>query len=104
MAQAQEERPGLKSSLNAPESSPRGILRLSSSLSDFQGLEVLPLSRIMDPTPFMILEDMPAPRLYALFAKAGERAGCVVSRSGEFRGLISRDGLITAARKRKDYG
>jgi len=60
--------------------------------------DTLPLERIMDPTPFMVVEDMPAPRLYALFAKAGERSACVVSRKGAFRGIISRNGLIDAAR------
>eukprot|EP00929_Paragymnodinium_shiwhaense_P046789 TRINITY_DN23805_c0_g1_i1.p1 TRINITY_DN23805_c0_g1~~TRINITY_DN23805_c0_g1_i1.p1 ORF type:complete len:828 (-),score=116.13 TRINITY_DN23805_c0_g1_i1:169-2526(-) len=50
--------------------------------------------RIMDPTPYTIMEDMPAPRMFALFAKAGERACCVVSREGHFRGVISREGLI----------
>lgn len=58
----------------------------------------LPLYRIMDPTPFAIVEDMPAPRLYALFAKAGERAACVTSLRGELGGIISRDGLIAASR------
>lgn len=61
--------------------------------------EKLPLNNIMDPTPFTIVEDMPAPRLYALFAKAGERAACVVSRRGGFRGIISRAALISATRR-----
>mmetsp|Transcript_26579 Transcript_26579/g.72980 ORF Transcript_26579/g.72980 Transcript_26579/m.72980 type:complete len:236 (-) Transcript_26579:131-838(-) len=58
----------------------------------------LPLYRLMDPTPFMVLEDMPAPRLYGLFAKAGERFACVISRECQFRGVISRQGLIKASR------
>lgn len=60
--------------------------------------DVLPLRRIMDPSPFTVSEDMPAPRLYALFAKAGESAVCVASLRGEFRGIISRGGLIEASR------
>eukprot|EP00416_Gambierdiscus_australes_P015954 CAMPEP_0171059696 /NCGR_PEP_ID=MMETSP0766_2-20121228/3350_1 /TAXON_ID=439317 /ORGANISM="Gambierdiscus australes, Strain CAWD 149" /LENGTH=751 /DNA_ID=CAMNT_0011515175 /DNA_START=19 /DNA_END=2274 /DNA_ORIENTATION=- len=60
--------------------------------------DMLPLYRLMDPTPFMVLEDMPAPRVYGLFSKAGERTACVVSREGKFRGVISRIGLIQAAR------
>uniref|UniRef100_A0A7S0A7Z6 Chloride channel protein n=1 Tax=Pyrodinium bahamense TaxID=73915 RepID=A0A7S0A7Z6_9DINO len=68
------------------------------SLIGMSKKEAVPLDRIMDPTPFMIVEDMPAPRLYALFAKAGERCACVTSRDGRFRGLISRLGLISAAR------
>ena len=72
-----------------------------------------------DPTPFTVVEDMPAARLYNLFAKAGERAACVTSISaqtenkepffepffeplfvsgGDFRGLLSREQLIKAAR------
>lgn len=60
--------------------------------------DMLPLDRVMDPTPFTILEDMPAPRLYSLFSKAGERAVCVMSAQGEFVGIISRESLIKAAR------
>jgi chloride channel 7 len=64
-------------------------------------LNMLPLHRLMDPTPFVVVEDMPAPRLYALFAKAGERASCVTSISGDLLGIISREGLIGAVRKQK---
>mmetsp|Transcript_88303 Transcript_88303/g.175514 ORF Transcript_88303/g.175514 Transcript_88303/m.175514 type:complete len:741 (-) Transcript_88303:2-2224(-) len=66
--------------------------------SDSGSMKELPLYKIMDPTPFIILEDMPAPRLYGLFAKAGERAACVVDRNGQFCGVISRAGLIKSAR------
>jgi len=65
---------------------------------DHQDRAFLPLDRIMDPTPFTIDEEMPGPRLYALFAKAGETAAIVTSRSGEFRGIITRLGLIKSAR------
>eukprot|EP00931_Biecheleriopsis_adriatica_P051460 TRINITY_DN29846_c0_g1_i1.p1 TRINITY_DN29846_c0_g1~~TRINITY_DN29846_c0_g1_i1.p1 ORF type:complete len:748 (-),score=122.42 TRINITY_DN29846_c0_g1_i1:71-2314(-) len=74
------------------------VQRVNSWMGDGRKDKMLPIHRIMDPTPFMILEDMPAPRLYALFAKAGERAACVVSRDGQFSGLVSREGLIEAAR------
>lgn len=61
--------------------------------------DVLPLSRIMDPSPFTVAESMPAPRLYALFTKAGENAVCVASIRGDFLGIISRTGLISASRQ-----
>lgn len=61
--------------------------------------EMLPLDKIMDPTPFTIGEDMPAPRFYALFARAGETAAAVVSRDGEFRGMLTRQGIIDAMRR-----
>mmetsp|Transcript_79131 Transcript_79131/g.219949 ORF Transcript_79131/g.219949 Transcript_79131/m.219949 type:complete len:734 (-) Transcript_79131:128-2329(-) len=86
-----QERVALELGEQAPEGAGRQ-LRLGAR-------DTLPLDRIMDPTPLTILEDMPAPRLYALFAKAGERAACVVSRKGDFRGIISRGGLIAATRR-----
>lgn len=61
------------------------------------------ISKIMDPTPFSISQDMPAPRLYALFSKANERSVVVTSSGwdgeirGTFVGLISREGLIEHA-------
>jgi len=63
------------------------------------GGTLLPVSRLAEHSPYTILEDMPAPRLYALFSKAGARAACVVSETGEFRGMISRAGLIAATRR-----
>lgn len=77
--------------------SPRLMARLNNLVQPSSPLGV-PLNEVMDPTPFTIVEDTPAPRLYAMFAKAGERAACVTSRSGEFRGIISREGLIAASR------
>eukprot|EP00747_Dinoflagellata_sp_TGD_P031649 gnl/TRDRNA2_/TRDRNA2_135451_c2_seq1.p1 gnl/TRDRNA2_/TRDRNA2_135451_c2~~gnl/TRDRNA2_/TRDRNA2_135451_c2_seq1.p1 ORF type:complete len:164 (+),score=25.61 gnl/TRDRNA2_/TRDRNA2_135451_c2_seq1:154-645(+) len=59
---------------------------------------LLPLTQIMDPAPHMVVEEMPAPRLYPLFARAGTNAACVVTRRGEFRGLLSRSNLISAAK------
>ncbi|CAK0831710.1 unnamed protein product [Prorocentrum cordatum] len=43
--------------------------------------------------------DTLAPRLYAMFSKAGERAAFVASRQGQVLGIISREGLIAAARR-----
>eukprot|EP00927_Polykrikos_kofoidii_P065086 TRINITY_DN60884_c0_g1_i1.p1 TRINITY_DN60884_c0_g1~~TRINITY_DN60884_c0_g1_i1.p1 ORF type:complete len:749 (+),score=151.42 TRINITY_DN60884_c0_g1_i1:52-2247(+) len=79
----------------AAKEDPKAIKGLTRMLSgdDLQD-DRLPLDRLMDPTPLTIVEEMPAPRLYCLFSKAGERAACVVSRTGDFRGLISRKGLI----------
>jgi len=56
------------------------------------------VGRLVDPVPYTILEEMPAPRLYALFARAGITTACVVSDSGIFRGMITRNGLIKATR------
>ncbi|CAJ1427813.1 unnamed protein product [Effrenium voratum] len=66
---------------------------------DTELTQSLPIHRVMDPTPFTVTEDMPAPRLYALFAKAGEVAACVTSLRGEFRGILSRDQLIEAVQR-----
>jgi len=66
--------------------------------SSFSG-NVLPVKRLTERAPYTILEDMPGPRLYALFAKAGAKAACVISEKGEFRGMISRRGLIATARR-----
>lgn len=63
-----------------------------------EGTQTLSLDRLMDPTPFTVLEDMPAPRLHALFARAGERSCVVIDRNGAFKGLVSRSGLIQACR------
>merc|ERR1719401_3151539 len=60
---------------------------------------VLPVSRLAERSPYTLLEDMPAGRLYVLFSKAGLRAACVVTESGEFRGMISRAGLIERTRR-----
>jgi len=64
---------------------------------------ILPLDSIMDPTPFTIQEDMPAPRFYSLFSQVGETAAIVVNQSGEFQGLISRSGLIVASRELREH-
>lgn len=62
----------------------------------------LPVQRLVDPVPYTILEEMPAVRLYALFARAGVNIACVVSDSGKFRGKISRMGIIKRTREMED--
>lgn len=53
--------------------------------------------RLMDPSPYTLLEEMPVPRLYPLFTRTGATAACVISRQGEFRGVLSRVNLLSAA-------
>jgi len=62
----------------------------------------LPVQRLVDPVPYTILEEMPAVRLYALFARAGVNIACVVSDSGKYRGKISRTGIIKRTREMED--
>merc|ERR1719356_1576883 len=71
----------------------------SGFLEETQGTieSMLPVHRLMDSAPYTLLEEMPAPRLYPLFTRTGTSAACVVSRRGEFRGLLSRVNLISAA-------
>jgi len=59
--------------------------------------ETLPVYRLMDPSPFILFEDMPAPRFYPLFTKATAAVACVISKDGEFLGIITREDLISAA-------
>jgi len=59
--------------------------------------DAIPVHRIMDPSPYTLLEDMPAPRLYPLFTRTCTHAACVISKRGEFRGLLLRGNLISAA-------
>lgn len=66
--------------------------------SSFTGT-VLPVKRLTERHPYTILEEMPGPRLYTLFAKAGAKAACVISERGEFKGMISRKGLIETTRR-----
>lgn len=61
------------------------------------GLTV-PIFRIIDPVPYTVLEDTPAPRLYLLFTRLSIAAVCVVSSTGEFRGVLSRQGMVAASR------
>merc|ERR1740121_125904 len=59
----------------------------------------LPVAWMAEPGPFVILEDMLASRFYPLFTKAGVRAAAVVTQGGQYRGMISRAGLIQATRE-----
>lgn len=67
--------------------------------SSLGGTALLPVARLAETCPFTILEGMPAPRVYPLFSKAGARAACILSEAGEFRGMITRAGLIAATRR-----
>jgi len=49
-----------------------------------------------------VQDDGPAPRIYALFAKAGMSTACVVSETNEFKGMISRRNLINTVRRLED--
>jgi len=60
---------------------------------------MVPVHRIMDRSPYTILEDMPAPRFYPLFIKAGVSAAAVVSKSGDFLGVLTRNNLISQSRE-----
>merc|ERR1719183_1846343 len=71
-----------------------------SSTEDLSGCTVMvPVHRIMDRSPYTILEDMPAPRFYPLFIKAGVSAAAVVSKSGDFLGVLTRGNLISQTRE-----
>mmetsp|Transcript_87171 Transcript_87171/g.167656 ORF Transcript_87171/g.167656 Transcript_87171/m.167656 type:complete len:298 (+) Transcript_87171:1-894(+) len=59
---------------------------------------VLPVHKLADCVPHLILERMTAPRFYGLFTHANLRTACVVSEHGQFKGMISRRGLIEATR------
>merc|ERR1712151_266785 len=57
----------------------------------------IPVGRLMDRCPHTILEDMPVPRFYQMFALGSITHAAVVSKNGEFRGLVSRRNLISAS-------
>jgi len=57
----------------------------------------IPVARLMDRCPHTILEDMPVPRFYQMFALGSITHAAVVSKHGEFRGLVSRRNLISAS-------
>merc|ERR1711871_829657 len=57
----------------------------------------IPVCRLMDKCPYTILEDMPAPRFYSMFALGSISHAAVVSNHGEFRGVIGRRNLISAS-------
>eukprot|EP00440_Ansanella_granifera_P066370 gb/GFBE01071986.1/.p1 GENE.gb/GFBE01071986.1/~~gb/GFBE01071986.1/.p1 ORF type:complete len:768 (+),score=135.51 gb/GFBE01071986.1/:1-2304(+) len=97
------ERPGTQ--LRVPSVTDEGTEQMGKLISatvaresSFSG-SVLPVFRLAERSPYTILEDMPGPRLYALFAKAGAKIACVVTEKGEFKGMISRKGLVDAVRR-----
>uniref|UniRef100_A0A7R9ZWB3 Chloride channel protein n=1 Tax=Pyrodinium bahamense TaxID=73915 RepID=A0A7R9ZWB3_9DINO len=63
----------------------------------------LPVDSLAD-RPHVVLEDMPTPQFYPLFAQAGVRIACVAKENGVFHGMISRTGLINACRKAEEEG
>lgn len=65
---------------------------------------VLPVHKLADCVPHLILERMTAPRFYGLFTQANLRTACVVSERGHFKGMISRRGLIEATRVAEEGG
>jgi len=73
---------------------------------EFPGLHTnrkeLSIGAVADTVPYMILEDAPILRFYGLFAKCGAAVACVVTDTGEFRGMISRTALIGAARRAEE--
>jgi H+/Cl- antiporter ClcA len=73
--------------------------KYSGELGRRASLQSLPVTSLAEPCPHTVLENMPASRVYDLFAKAGVRAASVVTEVGEFRGMISRTGLIATARR-----
>merc|ERR1711920_324148 len=58
----------------------------------------LPIVRLADRMPLMILDEMPLPRFYSLFSRSGVRCVAVVTEDGEYSGMISRAGLIANVR------
>jgi len=52
---------------------------LATSIGQLPPSAKLPVGRLVDPVPYTILEDMSAPRCYALFAKAGVSTASVVT-------------------------
>jgi len=58
----------------------------------------LNLRGIMDPIPFEIIEDMPASITYSLFARGVVGIAVVISKEGQFRGVLARSNLMDAHR------
>jgi len=55
---------------------------------------LVPMMRIMNPTPYTLLDDMPVSRLHPLFSRSGLQAACVMSRTGTCIGVLNRIILI----------
>jgi len=54
------------------------------------------ISRLMDPTPYTVLQDMPVARFLLLFTKVGIHTAVVMNKYAEFVGLVSKQSLIDA--------
>lgn len=57
----------------------------------------IPVHRLMDRCPHTILEDMPVTRFYNMFSLGSVEYAIVVSKHGEFRGVMTRRNLISAS-------
>merc|ERR1712046_348948 len=69
------------------------------SLTSVQNSAVLNVEAVVDRSPYKVDEDMPAQRVYNLFAKAGINLAIVVSTNGQYRGVITRTSLSKLATK-----
>merc|ERR1711879_437996 len=56
---------------------------------------VVPVYRLMDPVPYSLYEDMPAARLYPLFAGGLFNEAVIISKQGDFRGILCRRNLVS---------
>eukprot|EP00929_Paragymnodinium_shiwhaense_P071182 TRINITY_DN3619_c0_g2_i1.p1 TRINITY_DN3619_c0_g2~~TRINITY_DN3619_c0_g2_i1.p1 ORF type:complete len:884 (+),score=168.72 TRINITY_DN3619_c0_g2_i1:81-2732(+) len=63
-----------------------------------EGHGLISVHRIMDRAPYLILADTPAARFYDLFTKCGATCACVISSEGDFRGILTKDSLISSTR------
>lgn len=94
------ERAGLRA---GPGGGGGGGEALGGNMLSFLGGGSMSLEYLVDRSPHKVDELMPAPRVYALFAKAGISYACVVSERGDFRGAITRSSLSKAARRLHEH-
>jgi len=73
-----------------------GQLARRPSNIDVNGVTI-PVHRIMDRCPHTLLEDMPVARFYSQFSLGSVNHAVVISSHGEFRGVMTRRNLISAA-------
>jgi chloride channel 7 len=85
-------------SSSSPEQSGTS-LPMAAGFVDTETAEDLCLDQLVDRSPYKVDEDMPAQRVYQLFAKAGINSACVVTVRGEFRGVITRANVSKVAIK-----
>jgi len=74
---------------------PRLIQRLCEDSTKTEEDDLVPVYRFMDPVPYTLLEEMPAVRLYPLFASGHMSTAVVISKKGAFCGILSRMNLIS---------